>query len=577
MIKQLSRCIQKYKKESILSPLMVTGEVVLDMVMPYLMAMIIDNGISKGDIVYILKSGSVLFVCALLALLLGVLSGKFAATASTGFAKNIRQAMYNNIQDFSFTNIDRFSPSSLVRRLTADVTNIQYSYQMIIRVLVKSPLTLLFSVIIAYNMHKNLSLIFIFAIPLLGFGLYYIQKNAQPIFKKVFHIYDRLNRIVQENLHGIRVVKSYVREDYENKKFTEVSEDIYRNYIKVEKLLVLSNPLVQLITYVCMLVLFWYGGNLIVAGALTSGKLVSLVTYVMLILVNLTMLSAVFVMLTMSRTSAERIVEVFDEEVNLHSPEKPINKVENGSITFKNVSFSYSSSHKQSCLNGVDLFIKSGQTVGIIGGTGSSKSTLVQLIPRLYDVIEGSIEVGGVDVREYDLKVLRNSIGIVLQKNILFSGTIKENLKWGNPNATDEEIVRSCEIAQANEFIEQFPLGYDTYIEQGGSNVSGGQKQRLCIARALLQNPKVLILDDSTSAVDSKTDYKLQKMLAKETPYITKIVIAQRISSIENADQIIILDDGKINAIGNHASLLASNKIYQEVYYSQHKGGVEHE
>lgn len=577
MIKRLAKCIKQYKKESILSPIMVTGEVILDMIMPYLMAMIIDKGISRGDMIYTLKAGAALFICALLALLFGGLSGKFAATASTGFAKNVRQEMYYNIQNFSFSNIDKFSTSSLVTRLTTDMTNVQNSYQMIIRILVRSPLILVFSVIMAYNIHKELSLVFAFAIPVLGIGLYFIQSNAHPIFKTVFRIYDKLNRVVQENLRGIRVVKSYVREDYENKKFDTVSEEIYRYFIKAEKLLALNNPLMQLVMYVCMTTLFWQGGRMIVAGSLTAGKLVSLVSYVMQTLINLMMLSMVFVMITISRASAERIVEVLDEQSDLHNPENPVMEVSDGSIAFKNVSFSYSGSDQQLCLSDADFSIKSGQTVGVIGGTGSAKSTLVQLIPRLYDAVKGSVEVGGVDVRDYDLEVLRDNVSIVLQKNVLFSGTIKDNLRWGNPEATEEEMIRICKLAQADEFINKFPQGYDTYIEQGGSNVSGGQKQRLCIARALLKKPKVLILDDSTSAVDTKTDSKLQEAFAQEIPDTTKIIIAQRISSIENADQIIVLDDGKVNAIGNHESLLASNKIYQEVYHSQQKGGADNE
>lgn len=577
MIKRLSKCIQQYKTTSILSALMVTGEVILDMIMPYLMALIIDNGISNGDMAYTLKAGAALFFGALLALLFGALSGKFAATASAGFAKNLRQQMFDNIQSFSFSNIDKFSTSSLVTRLTTDTTYVQMSYQLIIRILVRSPLILLFSVIMAYSIHKELALIFAFAIPVLGFGLYLIQSRAHPIFKKVFRIYDKLNRVVQENLRGIRVVKSYVRQAYEKEKFTTVSDAIYRQFIKAEKLLALNSPLMQLVMYGCMATLFWRGGHLIVAGSLTAGKLVSLVSYVMQTLVNLMMLSMVFVMVTISRASAERIVEVLDEQSDLHNPENPVMQVKDGSIDFKNVSFSYSGSDQQLCLIDADFSIKSGQTVGVIGGTGSAKSTLVQLIPRLYDTVKGTVQVGGVDVKDYDLEVLRDSAAIVLQKNVLFSGSIKENLRWGNPEATEEEMIRICKLAQAHDFIQAFPQGYDTHIEQGGSNVSGGQKQRLCIARALLKKPKILILDDSTSAVDTKTDAKLQDAFAREIPDTTKIIIAQRISSIEKADQIIVLDDGRVDAIGNHETLLASNKIYQEVYYSQQQGGADHE
>lgn len=577
MIKRLSKSIKQYKKESILSPLMVTGEVVLDMVMPYLMALILDKGISQGDMAYTLKAGAALFICALTALLFGALSGKFAATASSGFAKNVRQEMYYNIQNFSFSNIDKFSTSSLVTRLTTDVTNVQNSYQMIIRILVRSPLILVFSVIMAYNIHKELSLLFAFTIPVLGLGLYFIQSRAFPIFRKVFRIYDKLNRVVQENLRGIRVVKSYVREEHENEKFDTVSEQIYQKFIKAEKLLALNNPLMMMVMYVSMTILFWQGGHMIVAGSLTAGKLVSLVSYVMQTLINLMMLSMVFVMITISRASAERIVEVLDEKSDLHNPENPITEVKDGSIDFKDVSFSYSGSDQQLCLSDANFSIKSGQTIGVIGGTGSAKSTLVQLIPRLYDTVKGSVEVGGVDVKNYDLEVLRDNVSIVLQKNVLFSGTIKDNLRWGNPDATEAEMIRICKLAQADDFIQKFPQGYDTYIEQGGSNVSGGQKQRICIARALLKKPKVLILDDSTSAVDTKTDSKLQEAFAQEIPDTTKIIIAQRISSVENADQIIVLDDGTVNAIGNHESLLASNKIYQEVFNSQQKGGADNE
>lgn len=576
-IKRLVQCIKQYKKESILSPLMVIGEVTLDIIMPYLMALIIDNGISKGDMSYILNAGMALFACALLALLCGVLSGTFAATASTGFAKNVRQEMYDHIQNFSFSNIDKFTTASLVTRLTTDTTNLQISYQMIIRILVRSPLILLFSTIMAYRIHKELSLIFCITIPILGLGLYLIQSKAQPIFKKVFRIYDNLNRVIQENLRGIRVIKSYVREEQEVKKFNIVSQDLYQKYVMAEKLLALNNPVIQLVMYGCMTTLFWRGGHLIVAGSLTAGRLVSLVTYVMQTLVNLTMLSMVFVMITISRASIQRVTQVLNEQSHLHNPEHPTTAVIDGSISFKNVSFSYSGADHQLCLSNVNFSIESGQTVGIVGGTGSAKTTLVQLIPRLYDATAGSVEVGGINVNAYDLEVLRNNVGIVLQKNVLFSGTIKENLKWGNPNVTDEEIIQVCKLAQAHHFIKHLPQGYDSYLEQGGLNISGGQKQRLCIARTLLKKPKILILDDSTSAVDAKTDAKLQESLMKALPNTTKIIITQRISSIEHTDQIFVLDDGAINAIGDHSSLLSSNKIYQEMYQSQQQGGTCYE
>lgn len=572
MIKQLAKCVRQYKKESILTPLMVMGEVAFDIVMPYLMAMIIDYGIAKNDMRYILRTGGVLFICALLALLFGVLSGMFAATASTGFAKNIRQDMYHNIQSFSFANLDKFSTASLAARLTTDTTNVQISFQMIIRILVRAPLILLFSAVMAYNINKQLSLIFVFTIPVLGLGLYYIQSRAQPMFKTAFRRYDRLSRVVQENLRGIRVVKSYAREDYECQKFSAVSEIICQKFSKAEKLLALNHPLMQFIMYVCMAALFWQGGHLIVAGSLTAGKLVSLVSYMMQTLVNLLMLSMVLVMATVSRASAERIVEVLEEQNSLCNPSNPILSVKDGSIDFEHVSFGYAGSDNQQCLSNVDFSIKSGQTVGIIGGTGSSKSTLVQLIPRLYDPAGGTVKVGGVDIRDYDLDTLRNNVSMVLQKNMLFSGTIKDNLRWGNPDATREDMIRTCELAQADTFIQQFPKGYDTYIEQGGRNVSGGQKQRLCIARALLKKPKVLILDDSTSAVDAGTELKLQEAFARGFPETTKIIITHRISSVKNADQIFVMDNGRVDAVGNHASLLGSNKIYQELYRLQEKG-----
>ena len=459
-------------------------------------------------------------------------------------------------------------------RLTTDITNIQNAYQMIIRVAVRCPVMLVFSLIMAFSINPELSLIFLCCIPVLGVGLYLIMSRAHPIFERVFKIYDKLNNVVQENLRGIRVVKSFVREDYEKEKFDAISEDIYNDFSKAEKILSFNMPLMQFCIYACMLLISWFGARLIVGSSMTTGQLMSLITYTMQILMSLMMLSMVFVMITISRASAERVVEILDEKSDLHNSENPVYEVKNGDIRFDNVEFSYKKGKGKPCLKNINLTIRSGETVGIIGGTGSSKSSLVQLIPRLYDVTKGSVSVGGVDVREYDIETLRNEVAMVLQKNVLFSGTIKENLRWGNENATDEELVHACRLAQADDFIRQFPDGYDTYIEQGGTNVSGGQKQRLCIARALLKKPKILILDDSTSAVDTKTDALIRKAMRTEIPGTTKIIIAQRVSSVENADKIIVLDEGEINAIGTHDELLKTNEIYREVYTSQQKGGL---
>ncbi len=576
MIKRLLQCVRQYKRDSILAPVIISGEVILEVLMPWIMAKIIDNGIDVGNMDYIWKMGLLLILCCLASLACGAFAGKFAASASAGLARNIRKDMYYNVQNFSFHNIDKFSTASIVTRLTTDVTRIQDAYQMIIRTAVRSPFMLISSVVMAFTINWKLALIFMAAIPILAIGLYVIISHAHPVFERVFKTYDKLNRVVQENLYGIRVVKSFVREDHETKKFKDVSDSIYKDFCFAERVLAFNGPLMQFCSYGCMLLISWFGARIIVLqgeAALTTGELTSLITYIMQILMSLMMLSMIMVMITMSRASAERIVEILDEQPTIHNPADPLTEVASGEVEFCGVEFSYSEKSGKPCLSDINLHIKSGQTVGIIGGTGSSKSTLVQMIPRLYDVTKGEVRVAGWNVRDYDLEVLRDSVAMVLQKNVLFSGTIKENLRWGNPNATDEELIHACELAQADGFIREFPDGYDTHIEQGGRNVSGGQKQRLCIARALLKKPKILILDDSTSAVDTKTDALIRKAFREEIPDTTKFIIAQRISSVEDADVIIVMDDGKINAIGTHEELLQTNAIYQEVYTSQMKGG----
>ena len=577
MLKRLAKCIREYKLPSIIAPITIMLEVAMEVIIPLLMAELIDNGIQgnggAGDMPYVLKIGIILIVCCILSMLFGIISGRCAAKASTGFAKNIRHDMYYNIQSFSFKSIDKFSTSSLVTRLTTDVTNLQNTYQMLIRIAFRSPAIFVFSLVMAFRVNARLSLVFLCVIPVLAMGLWYIMSNAHPIFKSVFKTYDRLNTVVQENLRGIRVVKSYVREDHEIKKFEDVSSDIYKKFSRAEKLIAINAPLMQSCMYGSMLLIAWFGSKLIVSSYLTRGELLSMITYSMQILSSLMMLSMNFVMLSISRASAERVYEVLEEQTDLTNPANPVYNVQDGSIEFDKVCFSYGKSGL--CLDNIDLKINSGETVGIIGGTGSAKSTLISMIPRLYDVQSGSVKVGGVDVREYDITSLRNQVAIVLQKNELFSGTIKENLRWGNEDATDEEIIRVCKLAQADGFITAFPKGYDTYIEQGGTNVSGGQKQRLCIARALLKNPKILILDDSTSAVDTATDASIRKAFADQIPGTTKLIIAQRISSVQFADKIVVLDNGKINAVGTHNELIESNEIYKEVYLSQQKGGKD--
>ncbi len=575
MIKKLAGSIREYKAKSILSPVFVTLEVVMEVVIPLLMAYLIDYGIDKGNMSVIWKVGIILVATTVVSLAFGALAGSYAASASAGYAKNLRKDMYYSIQNFSFSNIDKFSTSSLITRLTTDVTNVQNAYQVIIRIAVRSPILLIFSLIMAFTVNKQLTLIFLAIIPLLATGLFLVIKYAHPIFEHVFKTYDKLNNVVQENLRGIRVVKSFVREEHEVKKFREVSEDIFRSFTKAEKLIALNGPMMQFFSYTAILLISWFGARIIVGGDMTTGQLMSLIAYAMQILMSLMMLSMVFVMIIISRASAERIVEVLDEKSDINNSDNPVMAVKNGDISFKNVSFSYAKDLKKLCLLDVNIDIKAGETIGIIGGTGSAKTSLVQLIPRLYDTTEGTVEVGGIDIRKYDIEVLRNEVAMVLQKNILFSGTVKENLRWGNENASDEELERVCKLTQAHDFIMDLPEQYDTYIEQGGTNVSGGQRQRLCIARALLKKPKILILDDSTSAVDTKTDSLIRKAFYEEIPDTTKIIIAQRISSIENADRIIVMDCGRIVDVGTHEELLENNAIYSELYTSQVKGGLQ--
>ena len=574
MIKELAKYIKQYKKDSILTPIFVIGEVVMEVVIPFLMAKIIDVGIQNGDLNYIFKIGIVLVVSAFLSLTFGMLSGRYAAKASAGFAKNLRQGMFYNIQNYSFTNIDKFSTSSLVTRLTTDVTNVQQAFQMIIRILVRAPIMLIFAFFMVFSINTTLAWIFVFTMPVLAVVLFFIAITAHPYFEKVFKKYDTLNRVVGENLNAIRVVKAYNREEHEEEKFGKVNNEVYNLFKKAEKIVAFNGPAMQLAIYTCILLLSWIGAKLIVGGTMQTGELSSIITYAWQILSSLMMISFVFVMIIIAQSSAERIIEVLNEESTIKNKENPVKEVKDGSISFKDVSFQYDDAKAEDelPLEDINIDIKSGETIGIIGGTGSSKSTIVNLIPRLYDVIRGSIKVGGVDVKDYDIETLRNEVAVVLQKNVLFSGTIKENLKWGNKNATDEEIVRACKLAQADGFIQEFPDKYDTVLDQGGTNVSGGQKQRICIARALLKKPKILILDDSTSAVDTKTDALIRKAFREEIPNTTKIIIAQRISSIEDADRIIVLEDGKINGIGTSEELLKTNAIYQEVYESQKKG-----
>lgn len=575
MVKKLMRSIREYKKNSLLTPLFVALEVLMEVLIPFFMAWIIDIGLEQADMAYTVRVGIVLVVAALLSLLFGVLSGKYAARASAGFAKNLRKDLFYHIQSFSFSNIDKFSTESLVTRLTTDVTNVQNAYQMIIRTLIRGPLMLVFALVMAISINAQLSMIFLGAIQFLGVGLIWIAWKAHPHFEKVFQTYDGLNGVVRENVSAIRVVKAYVREDYEDQKFYSISDRVFHKFKIAEKIVVWNMPLMQFVMYTAILLISWMAAGLIVSETMTTGQLMSMIVYATQILSSLMMVSMVFVMVMMAEASAKRIVEVLDEESNLQNPETPVNQVTDGAIDFENVSFSYVGDVDKTALKEINLHIRSGETVGVIGGTGSSKTSLVQLIPRLYDATTGQIRVGGRDVREYDLDTLRSQVAVVLQKNVLFSGTIKENLRWGDENATDEELAAACKLAQADEFISGFPDGYDTYIEQGGSNVSGGQKQRLCIARALLKKPKILILDDSTSAVDTKTDAMIRRVLRDFIPNTTKIIITQRISSVEDADRVIVLDSGQVDAFDTPENLLKRNRIYQEVYESQMRGSED--
>lgn len=572
MIKKLMSYVGEFKNDSIITSVFVALEVVMEVMIPFLMSMIIDKGVGKGNIKYVCIVGVIMLLASFLSLSFGVLNGKFAARASSGFARNLRRGIYYNIQEYSFSNIDKYSTAGLITRLTTDVTNVQNAYQMIIRMFVRAPFMMIFAMAMTFYINAKLGLVFLGAIIFLGVLLYFIMTGVHPYFKEVFKKYDALNASVQENLTGIRVVKAYVREDHEIEKFHGASKVLYDYFLKAEKIIVLNAPLMQFTVYTCILLLSWLGAKMIVAKNLTTGELMSLFTYTTSIMISLMVISMVLVMVVMAKSSAERIVEVLDEKSDLANKENPVCEVKDGSIEFENVSFSYSKDMEKLSLKDINIEIKSGETIGVMGGTGSAKSTLVQLIPRLYDVTKGCIKVGGIDVKEYNIETLRNKVSMVLQKNVLFSGTIKENLRWGNKEATDEEIIEACKNSQADEFIETFPDKYDTFIEQGGNNVSGGQKQRLCIARALLKNPKILILDDSTSAVDTKTDALIRKSFKETMPDTTKIIIAQRISSVQDADRIIVLDDGGINGFGTHDELLVSNAIYREVYESQVKG-----
>ena len=575
MLKKLSKSVREYKWAAFITPVFVTLEVIMEVVIPLLMANLIDDGVYMGEMNAALKIGVELIITAVLSLIFGCLSGITASKASAGFAKNLRKDLYYKVQDFSFANIDKFSTASLVTRLTTDVSNVQQAFQMLTRITVRAPLMLVISVIMAININAELSMVLLIIVPIIAITLFFILRYVHPLMEKVFRKYDDLNEVVEENVSGIRVVKSFVIEEKEKKKFGKVSSDIYNTFSKAEKIMAFTMPTMQFAIYLCIILISWFGANIIVNTGmtdLTTGQLMTFITYSIQILSSLMMISMVIMMLTIARASAERIYEVLIEEPNIKDKENPVTEVKNGDIEFNNVSFSYVDDKEKECLKDINLKIESGQTIGIIGGTGSGKSSLVNLIPRLYDVTEGSVKVGDVDVRDYDLKALRDQVSCVLQKNVLFSGTITENIKWGDENATDEDVQRVCKLAQADEFIQGFPDKYNTYIEQGGTNVSGGQKQRLCIARALLKKPKILILDDSTSAVDTKTDSLIRKAFREEIPDTTKIIIAQRISSVEDADKIIVIDDGKINGFGTHEELLKNNAIYKEVYDSQMKG-----
>ena len=579
MIKKLLKVVREYKKETLLTPFFVMLEVVMEVCIPLVMGMLIDYGFPEGQNIVnvnaIYKYGGILIACAILALIFGILSGKFAAKAGAGFGKNLRHDLYYKVQEFSFKNVDKFSSASLVTRLTTDVTNVQQIFQAVIRIAIRTPLMFIFSFVMGFRISSRLSIIFLVLIPVIAIALYFLMNKIHPIMTSVFNRYDDLNNVVEENVRGIRVVKSFANEEYEKKKFETVSNDIYEKFSKAERYMALNMPVMQIGIYSCILLVSWFGAKVIVSSGateLTTGGLQSLITYGIQLLSSLMMLSFMFVMAVVSKTSVERVIEVLDEEPDLKNPKKPIFKVKDGSVEFKNVGFSYVNDENKECLKNINLRIKSGETIGIIGGTGTGKSSLVNLIPRLYDATSGKVKVGGVNVKDYDVETLRNEVAVVLQKNVLFSGTIAENIRWGNKDASDEEVERVCKLAQADEFVKSFPEKYNTYIEQGGTNVSGGQKQRLCIARALLKKPKILILDDSTSAVDTKTDSLIRKAFKEEIPNTTKFIIAQRISSVEDADKIIVMENGMVNGFGTHEELLKNNKIYKEVYESQTKG-----
>lgn len=576
MIKTLMSQVKQYKKDSILCPIFVILEVIMEVIIPFLMASIIDKGVEAGNMMHVIKIGTIMIIMAMMSLTFGALAGKYAASASTGFAKNLRKTMFQNIQSFSFSNIDKYSTAGLVTRLTTDITNVQNAYQMVVRLCTRAPIMLICAMFMAFKINSRLSMVFLGAALFLGVSLYLITKNVHPLFMKVFKKYDALNASVQENINAVRVVKAYVREEYEINKFHTACENIYKLFVNAEKILVLNMPIMQFAVYTCILLVSWIGAKMIVGGSLTTGELMSLFTYIMNIMISLMMISMIFVMVIMSKASAERIVEVINEKSDLNNKENPVYEVKDGSIAFENVNFSYKKDGEK-VLSNINLNIESGQTIGVIGGTGSAKSSLVQLIPRLYDTESGQVKVGGLNVKEYDIETLRNEVAMVLQKNVLFSGTIKDNLKWGNKEATDEEIRKACILAQADEFIQTFPDKYDTFIEQGGSNISGGQKQRLCIARALLKKPKILILDDSTSAVDTKTDTLIRRAFKDEIPNTTKIIIAQRISSVQDSDNIIVLNEGTIVDFGNHDELVERCEIYRDVYESQMKGADKDE
>lgn len=572
MLKTLAAQVKEFKKDSFLTPLFMILEVIMEMIIPLLMASIIDDGVEKGDIQHIYMVGACMVVIAAIGLFAGIMGGKYGAKASTGFARNLRKAMYDNIQTFSFASIDKYSTAGLITRLTTDVTNLQNAYQMILRMFTRAPASLICAMVMAFMINAKLASIYLVAVIFLGTCLIFIMSRATKYFTQVFKKYDDLNASVQENITGIRVVKAYVREDYEKEKFKKASGNVYQMFVKAEKILVCNSPLMQLTVYTCILGISWLGAKMIVSDALTTGELMSLLTYCMNILMSLMMLSMIFVMVTMSMASAQRVSEVINEKTDLVNPENPLMQVKDGSIRFEHVDFSYRKDSKKPVLKDIDLEIHAGETIGIIGGTGSAKSSLVNLVSRLYDVTKGSVYVGGEDVRKYDLEILRNEVAVVLQKNVLFSGTILDNLRWGDEHASEEECKRACRLACADEFIEKMPDGYETYIEQGGSNVSGGQKQRLCIARALLKKPKILILDDSTSAVDTATDAKIRKAFAEEIPDTTKLIIAQRISSVQNADRIIVMENGRVHGFGTHEELLERDEIYRDVYESQMSG-----